>query len=65
MNMRGLGILGVFIGVALLILAIPAIDALRGDVADASSGGTVFMFGLVMVFAVLGAVYAVIQSLNH
>ena len=63
--MHALGILGLLLGVALLLLAIPQIDVARSGIAAVTSSGVGTFVGVLMLVMVVSAmVIAIVAGLS-
>lgn len=63
--MRGIGLISIVVGVALMVLAIPQMDALRDAVAGTTPSGISFMFAFLLVLVVLAIIAAIVYSIAH
>ena len=66
--MKGLSLIGIFLGVLLLIVAIPHIDTLHEGVVDAGVAAPIpALFVIVLVLCGIGALMAFVLALarNH
>ncbi len=63
--MRVLGLIGTLLGAALLLLAIPAIDTSRSNVAAVASVNVGAMFAVVLVLVAIAIVFALVYALMH
>ena len=63
MSMHLMAVLGVIIGVAILLVAIPHIDSARETIAGATSTPIAAIFGVFLFLTVAGIVTGVVASL--
>lgn len=61
--MRGLGVVGIFVGVLLLIVAIPTVVDLRVDVAGVASSPIPTFFAIFIGLIALAGVFALVLGL--
>jgi len=65
MHMHLVAVLGVIIGVAILLVAIPHIDIARETIAGASSTSIAAIFGVFLVLSVVGVVFGIVHAIQR